>query len=36
MVPPTWTSAGLAPIPSIVGQTFSVPETSTLPVRGAS
>ena len=36
MVPPTWTSAGLAPMPSIVGQRFSVPETSTLPVRGAS
>src|SRR5882724_1510209 len=36
MVPPTWTSAGLAPTLSMLGQTFSVPETRTLPVRGAS
>ncbi len=36
MVPPTLTSAGLALMPSIAGQTFRVPETMTLPVRGAS
>ena len=33
-MPPTLASAGLALMPSIVGQTFSVPETMTLPVRG--
>ena len=32
----TFASAGLALMPSIVGQTFSVPLTITLPVRGAS
>jgi hypothetical protein len=35
-VPPTWTSAGFAEIPSIVGQMFSLPSTSTVPVRGFS
>ena len=34
--PPTITSAGLADMPSIEGQTLSVPLTMTLPVRGAS
>ncbi len=34
--PPTRTSAGLAPVPSTVGQTFRVPLIETLPVRGAS
>src|SRR5689334_12393391 len=36
MVPPTWTSAGLALMPSMVGQMLILPETITLPVRGAS
>ena len=36
IVPPTETSAGLALIASIVGQTLSVPFTRTLPVRAAS
>ena len=33
--PPTRTSDGLASTPSICGQTFNVPLTSTLPVWGA-
>src|SRR5215471_15421331 len=36
MVLPTTTSAGFVPMPSIVGHTFSVPETRTLPVRAGS
>ncbi len=35
-LPPTCTSAGLAPTPSMVGHRFSEPDTMTLPVRGAS
>jgi len=36
MVPPTWTSAGFAPMPSIVGQMLSVPLTIALPRRVTS
>src|ERR1044071_6502098 len=36
IAPPTWTSAGFAPSASMVGQIFSWPLTSTLPVRVAS
>ena len=36
MLLPTCTSAGLAAMPSMVGQTFRTPVTMTLPVRGAS
>src|SRR6476619_3638062 len=36
MLAPTFASAGLALMPSAVGQMLSVPLTTTLPVRGAS